>query len=165
MNAELEGPVALARTLDAVVPAGWPPEFYDADAFRYVLAKMDSGNYDEAWGFYYLVLRPDRSRPDRVLVGAGGFKGEPNANGEVELGYAIVPEYQRQGFATEAVRGWSEFAFRDPRVRTVIGQTLEGLIRSIGVMEKAGFRFAGAGDDPYAPPGEKVVRYELRRAD
>jgi RimJ/RimL family protein N-acetyltransferase len=100
-----------------------------------------------------------------VLVGAGGFKGAPDARGEVELGYGIVPEYQRRGYATEAVRGLSEFAFRDPRVKTVIGQTLDGLTRSIGVMEKAGFQFAGAGDDPYAPPGEKLVRYELRRVD
>ena len=165
LNAELESQEALSRTLNATVPPGWPPEFYDADAVRYVLAKIESGNYDESWGFYYLLLRPDTSQSGRVLVGAGGFKGEPDTNGEVELGYAIVPEYQRRGYATEAVRGWSKFAFRDPRVTTVVGQTLEGLTRSIGVMEKAGFQFAGAGDDPYAPPGEKVVRYALRRAD
>jgi RimJ/RimL family protein N-acetyltransferase len=112
-----------------------------------------------------VLLRPGASKPKRVLIGTGGFKGAPDASGEVELGYGIVPEYQRRGYATEAVRGWSEFAFRDRRVTTVVGQTLDGLTRSIGVMEKAGFHFAGAGDDPYAPAGEKLVRYELRRAD
>jgi RimJ/RimL family protein N-acetyltransferase len=126
---------------------------------------MDEGNYDESWGFYYVLLRPGAAETKRVLIGTGGFKGAPDTKGEVELGYGIVPEYQRQGYATEAVRGWSEFAFRDQRVTTVVGQTLDGLTRSIGVMEKAGFHFAGAGEDPYAPPGEKLVRYELRRAD
>src|SRR3954469_6920761 len=87
LNAELEGPAALARSLDAIVPPSWPPEFYDADAVRYVLAKMESGGYDESWGFYYLLLPAEPSQPKRVLVGAGGFKGEPDASGEVELGY------------------------------------------------------------------------------
>ncbi|HEV7839015.1 MAG TPA: GNAT family N-acetyltransferase [Gemmatimonadaceae bacterium] len=165
LNAELESLAAFSQALEAIVPRSWPPEFYDADAVRYVLAKMASGAYEEAWGFYYLFLRDDAAPKKRVLIGAGGFKGAPDAKGEVELGYGVVTEYRRQGYATEAVRAWSEFAFRDPRVTTVVGQTLDGLVRSIGVMEKAGFQFAGAGDDPHTPPGEKLVRYELRRAD
>ena len=30
-------------------------------------------------------------------------------------------------------------------------------------LERAGFRYAGLGEDPDAPPGEQVVRYELPR--
>jgi RimJ/RimL family protein N-acetyltransferase len=93
----------------------------------------------------------------------GGFKGAPDEAGSIELGYGILPEHQRHGYATEAVRGWIDFAFASPQVRTVVGQTLPRLTASIRVLEKAGFRYVGAGSDPSAPAGERVIRYELSR--
>lgn len=85
----------------------------------------------------------------------------PDPSGMVELGYGIVPDHQRQGFASEAILGWVEFAFAPPTVQTVVGQTLPQLTPSVGVLRKAGFRFAGNGHDPHAPEGERVIRYEL----
>ncbi len=161
---ELAGREAFAQAIGVVVPAGWPPEFYDGDAVRYTLAWLHEHPDQTAWSFYYVVRKP-AGGVGAVLIGACGFKGPPDPAGVVELGYGIVAEYQRQGFATEAVRGLVRFAFASPAVTTVIGQTLPHLRPSIGVLEKAGFRFAGAGDDPHAPPGEQVVRYELLRAE
>jgi hypothetical protein len=37
---------------------------------------------------------------------SGGFKGIPEAQGIVEIGYSILSQQQRQGYATEAVLGW-----------------------------------------------------------
>ena len=162
LRAELESPMALAAALDAVVPAGWPPEFYDADAVQYSLNWLRKHPSEAHWGFYYFVEQ-EGIGGRRVLVGAGGFKGPPDADGLVELGYSIVPERHRRGYATEATRGLLTFAFADPRVRTVIGQTLSTLRASIGVLEKAGFVYAGAGNDPGAPPGEQVIRYAMTR--
>ena len=99
------------------------------------------------------------------MIGAGGFKGAPDAHGVVEVGYGIVTDHQRQGLATEAVDGWLRFAFGSPRVTMVVGQTLPSLAPSIGVLEKVGFRFVGAGHDPHAPAVEEVIRYELSRAE
>ncbi|HYM25491.1 MAG TPA: GNAT family N-acetyltransferase [Vicinamibacterales bacterium] len=161
LRAELEGRAALAAALRCDVPDGWPPEFYDADAVNYSLNWLLKHPSDAEWGFYYFLERISGARP--VLVGAGGFKGAPDADGLVELGYSIVPERRRRGYATEAVRGMLAFAFADARVRTVIGQTLPSLPGSIGVLEKAGFRFTGAGHDPDAPPGEQVIRYAIAR--
>lgn len=168
LRAELQGHAALATALGVDVPASWPPELYDADAVRYCLDLMGDRTDGDPWGFYYFILRSDtcegaRLEGRRRLIGAGGFKGEPDARGEVEIGYSVVRKCQRQGYASEVVRAWVDFAFRDPRVDIVVGQTLLGLVPSIGVLEKAGFRFAGAGSDPYAPPAEQVVRYELAR--
>jgi [ribosomal protein S5]-alanine N-acetyltransferase len=166
LRAELVSRDALAAALDVDVPPGWPPEFYDADAVCYTLAELGDREDGGPWGFCYFILRPkEGTRFERpVLIGAGGLRGGPNENGEVEVGYGIVPEYQRQRLATEVVRAWVAFAFADPRVQTVFGQTLAHLAGSIGVMEKAGFSFAGVGSDPYAPQNEQVVRYELTRA-
>jgi RimJ/RimL family protein N-acetyltransferase len=144
------------------VPASWPPELFDEDGVRYMLTWLLDHPADSDWGLYYLVRRatPDTSP---TLIGAGGFKGAPDAEGTVEIGYSVLPEHQRQGYATEAVEGWVRFAFASGRVTRVVGQTLRSLQPSIRVLERAGFRFAGAGEDPHAPAGEQVIRYELRR--
>jgi len=172
LRAELEGPEALAAALGVDVPASWPPQFYDAEAVRYTLDSLLTHPNATDWGFYYLVRRQE-ARPSAqgahiarpTLVGAGGFRGAPNDQGMVEVGYSVVVEHQRRGYATEVVEGWLRFAFDDPRVAMVIAHTLPSLAPSIGVLERAGFRFAGAGHDPHAPAGAEVLRYELSRTE
>jgi len=162
LRAELESYAALGEALSAEVPATWPPELYDEDAVRYALAWVLDHLDQTGWGFHYVLRRPTALEAP-LLVGAGGFKGAIDEAGSIELGYGILPEHQGIGYATEAVRGWVDFAFASPHVRTVVGQTLPHLAASIRVLEKAGFRFVGEGNDPYAPAGERVIRYELSR--
>jgi len=164
LRAELNGSGALAAALGCDVPLTWPPDLYDADAVNYSLDWLLSNPAKAAWSFYYIVRRGAASnRP--LLVGAGGFKGPADEDGVVEVGYSIVGDHQRLGYATEAVEGWLRFAFTSPQVKMVVGQTLPSLIASIGVLEKLGFRFAGSGSDPHAPEGEEVIRYEMTRAE
>lgn len=160
LRAALESNGALASVLDVDVSEAWPPELYDADAVRWTLDQLGDRIDGGPYGFYYLI----RCRPGArgTLIGVGGFKGAPNANGEVELGYGVLWEFQRQGYASEAVQAWLALAFADPSIRIVVGQTLASLTPSIGVLEKAGFRLTGAGADE-APEGEQVIRYELDR--
>lgn len=164
LRAELEGPASLAATLDVEVPGSWPPDLYDAEAVSYSLNWLHAHPDDAAWSFYYIVLRGS-AKGRSILIGAGGFKGPADAEGVVEVGYSIVRNHQRLGYATEAVEGWLRFAFASPDVKMVIGQTLPKLIASIGVLEKLGFRFAGSGSDPSVPEGEEVIRYEMTRAE
>ncbi len=164
LRAKLTGPQSLATSLHCDVPATWPPQFYDDDAIRYSLDWLQGHPDDADWGFYYVVLR-NGTGEQPLLVGAGGFKGAPDDSGMVEIGYAIVADQQRQGFAAEAVEGLLTFAFASPPVSLVVGQTLPSLLPSIGVLKKAGFRFVGSGHDPHAPAGEQVIRYEMSRAD
>ena len=160
--ADLEGPASLARALGIVVPAAWPPNLFDADAIRFMLPLVASAPDAARWGFHYVILRRDRL--PGIAIGAGGFKGPPTNDGEVEIGYSILPEFQGQGFAAEAVAGWLESAFADPRISNVVAHTLESLSPSIRVLQRAGFTFAGSAHDEGAPAGETVVRYELERA-
>ena len=162
LRAELESLAAISQALGVEVPRTWPPELYDEDGVCYNLARVLEHPAQAGWGFYYVVRHPVGSAPP-LLIGGGGFKGAPDNAGSVEIGYSIVSEHQRCGYATEAVRAWVQFAFASPDVHLVVGQTLPHLIPSIGVLEKAGFRFAGEGEDPHVPAGERVVRYELAR--
>lgn len=93
------------------------------------------------------------------------FKGPPDERGDIEIGYSVLPEFQRRGIAREACEALLRVAFASASVRRVIGHTLEHLLPSIGVMEKLGFVFDGPGPREEASDGsEQVVRYALARA-
>jgi ribosomal-protein-alanine N-acetyltransferase len=106
---------------------------------------------------YYLIRFPDRSGGEREVIGVAGYAGPPTEDGVVEIGYAVAPEHQRRGYATEATAALLSRAFEDPRVRVVAATTFPSLVASIGVLTKTGFAFAGAGE------GDGTVRYERRR--
>jgi ribosomal-protein-alanine N-acetyltransferase len=164
LTADLAGRDALTRALGADVPPSWPPDLYDDDAIGQCLRWLHDHPDDAGWGLYYVVRLPVE-RSAALLIGAGGFKGAPDPLGTVEIGYGVVRDQLRRGYASEALRGWLTYAFAAPGVHVVVGHTLPHLTPSIGVMVKAGFQFAGEGSDPHAPPGERVVRYELSRTE
>jgi ribosomal-protein-alanine N-acetyltransferase len=162
LRAELVAPSALGEVLDMDVPPSWPPELYDADAVRWTLSFLLAHPDESLWSLYYLAeaLRHPGDRPR--LVGLAGYKGGPDAQGIVEIGYGIVPESRRLGFASEAVRTLLATAFADARVRAVVAHTLPDLVASIGVLRATGFTFDGPGNDPHEPT---AIRYCLTRAD
>jgi ribosomal-protein-alanine N-acetyltransferase len=146
---------ALGRALRATIPPSWPPELLDRPALKFTLDKLRQGPSHAAWWLYFVVLRDESDT--RTLVGSVGYKGPPTEDGTVEVGYGILPEYQRRGYASEAVRMLVATAFAVPTVRRVIAETLPELTASIGVMTKCGFTFIGEGSEP------GVIRYELTR--
>ena len=154
LEAELAGRDALAAQLGVAVPDAWPPELYDEAAVRYSLEVVRAAGGDSAWAMYHMV-----DPAHGTVVGVCGYKGPPDAEGTVEVGYSVVPEFRRKGYATEATSGLMIRAFAEPSVTRVVAQTLSDLTPSLGVLEKLGFRFAGQGDEP------GVVRYEFTRAD
>lgn len=120
-----------------------------------MLARLRRGADPAGWWMHYVVLP---RAGERTLIGTCGYKGPPKG-GTVEIGYGIVAEFQRQGFATEAADGLVAHAFSRPEIRRVVPETLPELTASIGVLRKLGFAPVGEGSEP------GVVRYELRRED
>lgn len=155
-RAALDGAPALGAGLGAAVPPTWPPEFVDAPAFEYTLARLAEGPAHAGWWLYFITLG-DASGP--TLIGTAGYKGPPSEDGTVEVGYGIVRDHQRRGYASEAVRGLLARAFAVPDVQRVIAETLPELTPSIGVLRKCGFRFIGEGSEP------GVIRYQLTRTE
>jgi ribosomal-protein-alanine N-acetyltransferase len=154
VSAALEGPAPLGSGLHARVPATWPPEFLDRPALEFTRDRLAEAPGDGSWWMYFLVLP---TADERVLVGTAGYKGPPTPDGTVEVGYGIVTEHQRRGYASEAVRGLVARAFAAPGVRRVIAETLPELTPSIGVLRKCGFELIGEGSEP------GVIRFELTR--
>lgn len=158
--ASQQGHAALAAAVGRTVPQSWPPEHFDAGAVQFTLDWLRRYPRDAQWGFYYVELPAADGGPG-TLVGAGGFKGAPDADGIVEIGYSVLPDFQRRGYALEAVIGWVTFAFQHPKVQMICAHTLASAQGSIGVLKKVGFRQVGRGYDPGAPPEAAVVRFEL----
>lgn len=75
----------------------------------------------------------------------------------VEVGYSIMPDYQRLGFASEATAALIGWAFSHPEVQLVTAETLPTLVDSIRVLEKNGFHLLGEGSE------KGVVRYGRKR--
>ena len=155
MRAALESNAALSAALGVAVPDTWPPEFLDPPALEWTLARLTEAAGDDHWWLYFIVLRDTPA--GRTLIGSAGYKGPPDDDGTVEIGYGIVRDRHRQGYASETARGLLGRAFARPEVRRVIAETLPELAGSIGVLRKCGFRYIGEGSEP------GVIRYELTR--
>ena len=156
LSAELDGPSALAVALGVRVPGDWPPELYGREAVEFSLVQVTHTPAEDAcWLFYYLVLRADQDGQP-TAIGVGGFKGPPD-EGEVEVGYSVMPAYRRRGLASEAVQGFLARAFADDRVRRVVAETYPELIGSVGVLHRCGFRYLGDGSE------DGTIRFGIER--
>lgn len=153
VKADLDQRAELSRLLDARLPDDWPPPLTDRSGLEWTLNSMAD---PEQTGFllWYWVCREG---PVRVLIGEGGFKGKPTQDGAVEVGYSVVEEFHRCGYATEAVMALVDFAFDHPLVRRVIAETYPELAPSIRVLQKCGFACIGPAAEP------DVIRFERLR--
>jgi RimJ/RimL family protein N-acetyltransferase len=152
LQSQSQGNGGLARASGLIVPASWPPEDWDQKAVQWVLDKMDEWPGSQGWG-RYVTLRS----PHPTLIGSCGCVGLPEATDDVEIGYAILPEYQRRGYATEAVSALLKWIFSFAHVRSINAQTFPHLAGSLGVLRRLGFVAAGDGAEPGA------VRFRLIR--
>ena len=144
----------LEQILGVKVPDDWPqmPESLD-----YVHKALKADPTSPEWGYHLFV-----HARDRVLIGEGGYKGKPDAEGMVEIGYAIIPEYRRRGLAAEAARGLTDKAFSHAEVTVVQAHTLKDGTASINVLKKLGMKFVGTAEDP--DEGE-VWQWRVERKD
>jgi len=71
-----------------------------------------------------------------------GFMGPPDG-GLVEIGFSVIPESRRRGYATEAARSLTEWAFRDPAIREITARSEPENEASARVLRAAGFTRIG----------------------
>ena len=159
-RARVDDREVLSRALGAHVPDDWPPPLYDQDALDWMAKYLEENADAGGWTFYFVVLPArDGGEQRATAIGGCGFKGKPSADGTVEIGYSMLPEFQRAGYATEAAGAFVRYAFAQPQVARVIAETYPELRPSIRVLEKNGFRFIGDGSE------ERVIRFALTRAE
>ena len=140
LAADAAGQGSLSRLLGATVTEEWPPEHWEPSVLKFILRQYRDEPDTKGWHRFMLYLRAGEHP---VLIGCvGGF---PRSDGEAELGYSTLPQYQRKGFATEATTAFIDYLFTLDRVRGVTAQTFPRLPESIKVMERCGMHFSGDG--------------------
>lgn len=92
----------------------------------------DIGNY--LWLTNWAIVHKEENQ----IVGFIMLKGYPNEIGEVIVGYSIEGKYRRNGYASEALKGLTEWIFKTPKALCVIADTEKTNIPSHKVLENAG---------------------------
>lgn len=103
---------------------------------RFTIPQMADATTDN-FLFYTFWIVVEKQR--RLIVAELGFKGEPNGNGEIEIGYGTMPLHQGRGFMTEAVAGMVNWCCLRPDVRTLLAETDAANAASIKVLVKNHF--------------------------
>lgn len=138
-----------------------PEWFLDKAFLTRRLAQLDADPTLQPWLLRIILLRPERQ-----IVGHIGFHDRPDAEylrelspGGVELGYEILPEFRRQGFAEEAARALMDWAHSAEGVKRFVVSISPENQPSLKMAAKLGFQKIGSHIDEEDGP-EDI--FELR---
>jgi ribosomal-protein-alanine N-acetyltransferase len=152
LQCEMEGGADFAARFGALaaaeIPSQWPPQDWEPHVLDYVLRQLTV--HPETLGWTRLVALRDGESGERTLIGTvgaipPGTEMAHSAPEEIEVGYGILPAFQRRGFATEALAGMMDWVGSRVKVSAFVAQTFPHLHASIRVLEKSGFQPAGDG--------------------
>lgn len=151
LAASLLAPAEFGAVLKREVASDWPPMHWDEGPVGWIRAKMMECPGEPFWRARLIALK---SGP---VVGTVGFKGPPDFDGFVEIGYSVVGSQWRRGIATEACGAVLKWAAGDSRVRGFRAHTLHADPASSGVLRKLGFVLGATLEDP---EDGKIDRFE-----
>ncbi|WP_030170125.1 GNAT family N-acetyltransferase [Spirillospora albida] len=144
-------PAEVTAVLDGARPAHWAEDFpAEGD---HVIAGLFTEH--PAWLGEYghrQIIESDSG----LVVGSIGLFWPPS-DGTVEIGYGIVPSRRGLGYAPEATRALTAYAFRAPGVHAVHANVELSNPPSIRVLEKAGF------ERTHTDPEQNTARYRATR--
>jgi RimJ/RimL family protein N-acetyltransferase len=135
LDAEEVSADQVAKLLLVKGPPSWPPLYNGPDTRQWVRTALLQDPAALGWFSWYMVGILE-ARP--TLAGIAGFKGPPDAEGAVEIGYSVVTELQRRGLARAAVDLLCRHAFARGAL-AVIAETLPELEPSQRVLANTGF--------------------------
>jgi [ribosomal protein S5]-alanine N-acetyltransferase len=152
LRSEQAGEGRLGELIRCVVPTNWPHENWEPHVYDFMLTQLAEYPEQLGWHRYVGLISPDGSR---TLVGSLGAFTKAGHPSECEIGYGMLPQFERQGFATEGAKALIEYLRGDERIESVIAHTFPSIPASIRVMEKCGMVFDGDGEEA------GTVRYRL----
>lgn len=135
----------------------WSPELMDAPAMESTRDQLAAHPGDAGW-YSWVFISPIMNR----LLGVGGFKGAPDAEGQVEIDYSMLISYRERGLATEAVNALMGWAYGHDAVKRVIACTRGERNPAQRVLEKAGFVQISTVEGP--EDGLDVIQWAHERA-
>ena len=113
-------------------------------AYSEMLAGCENEPEDFLWFAPWKIILQENQK----AIGDVSFKG-PEKKGAVEINFNILPSLQKQGYMTEALGAFVDWAFKQRDVYSVIAETAPGNKPAQTVLENNGFvMFANGQDGP-----------------
>jgi ribosomal-protein-alanine N-acetyltransferase len=128
---------AAGALLGAMLPAEWP----QGDLLDVLPLQARSHGRAADFGVWVLI-----ESATQTVVGDAGFKGPP-ADGVVEIGYSVIPDRRRRGYASEAAVALVDWARSQEDVDSVIAACDRENVASIRTLERLGFARTGMDGD------------------
>ena len=104
-------------------------------------------------------------KTSREIVGSISFHGPPDEAGMMEIGLGVHPDFQRRGYATEALIGMWSWVINQPAVEVLRYTVDPNNEASVAVIKKFGFEHVGQQIDPEDGPEDiyELSANEFRR--
>lgn len=123
------------------------------DAEKYIKERMRP--QQERLGFSnYTLIR----KSDGVKIGSCGLYDREGLEG-VDIGFALLPDYERQGYGFEAANRIKQFALEDLAMPTIQGITAKENMASQNLLKKLGFQLEGVVNLPNDPEELFLFKY------
>lgn len=143
-----------AVALGSEVPLDWLEE---AAVMSLRLEQMENEPDYAPWSMRAMLLRETGQ-----LVGHINFHTCPGhpylaGRGDVELGYTVLPEFRRQGYATEALTACADWAVHTAGVKRFVLSISPDNLPSQQLAARLGFRWLERVEDPEDGPEDVLV--------
>lgn len=122
-----------------------PGESYTHEYLRYVEKRYRAGDF-----YDWAVVLKENSR----MIGTCGFTRIDHTSELGEVGYVINPDYQGNGYATEAAQRVVSFGFETLGLHRMEARFMLGNDASLRVMKKLGMSFEGYSRESLYVKGE-----------
>jgi RimJ/RimL family protein N-acetyltransferase len=140
LKAIIKGNDSLSKYLGVIAEPGWT-EFGEV-IFEFTLKKILEDPDNAKWGVFLPILKTENR-----VIGTCGYKGKPDGNGCVEIGYEVSVSYRNQGYAREVTDLLVDHAYNNGALK-VVAHTLEKDNASAQVLIRNGFQFISSVQDP-----------------
>ena len=125
------------------------------DGKNYILEKMKPQLLKLGFGNYTLIRKTDNAKMGTCgLYDRDGFEG-------VDIGFAFLPEYEKQGYAYEAASKLKEVAFNELGIEVISGFTTKDNLASQKLLEKLDFQLEGTAK--FSGEEEELLEYKLHK--
>ncbi|AMP98881.1 GNAT family acetyltransferase [Pedobacter cryoconitis] len=100
-----------------------------------IIPKINENKSDYLYSTLWVIIAADSN----YLIGDLCFIGEPNEEGEIEIGYGIYEAFRNKGYMKEAIKGMIQWALKQNRVKSIVAHTTKINQASFILLQKNNF--------------------------
>ena len=112
---------------------GWP-DAIELETVPKILKNLELVNKPTGFESWMIVVKQGMK-----IIGSTGFKGVPNDEGSIDIGYGIISQAQKKGYAIEAVTALAKWAFSKPEVKMITARCVLNNMNSARLLGKMKF--------------------------